>query len=85
MKLHNIFNRESTSVKVDDINEIDLVQDEKDEVINNICNWIKKHPEHLRLYIEIFTNTFGENKVLDETPDPETGLIVTENCLDLDI
>lgn len=85
MKLHNVFDRESTKVKVNDIDEIDLIQDEKDEVINNICNWIKRHPEHLRLYIEMFTNTFGENIILDETPDPETGLIVTENCLDLDI
>lgn len=47
------------SLNVDGIEEIDMTDEQRQEVIDKIFHWLKKHPDQLNYLLQDITETFG--------------------------
>lgn len=83
MEIHNISGCTAFSLDVDGKAEIDMDNNERADVIDNIYSWMMRHPDYLNLILQDLSNRFGEYKVLVEEPCECCGDIVTEMVLNL--
>lgn len=84
MIIHNVSGCVAFSLNVDGKEEINMSDDERMNVINNICDWMKRHPNKLNEILQGLTNKCGEYNVITSEPCECCGDIVDEMVLDLD-
>ena len=72
------------SLNVDGKEEIDMTNEERLEVIEEIYKWMKNKPEKKLNYIlQALTEYMGTYQVIDSTPCECCGDIITEETLNL--
>lgn len=84
MEIHNISGCTAFSLDVDGKAEIDMDNNERADVIDNVYSWMQRHPDNLNIILQNLSDSFGEYRVIDGRPCECCGDIVTETVLNLD-
>lgn len=84
MKLHHVTGCTANSLNVDGKEEIDLTNEERIAVIDEIHKWMVRHPECLNYIMQDLTGLYGESHFISDTPCECCGDYVEESILDLD-
>ena len=66
MKLDLVTGCICDSLNADGIEEIDMTDEHRQEVIDKICNWMKKNPQELNYVMQELIPCFGEYESDDE-------------------
>lgn len=84
MKIQNVSGCTSFSLNVDGKEEIEMTSEERLKVIDNIYEWMKRHPDDILNGILLdLTEAFGEYKTISQSPCECCGDYVEEYVLDL--
>lgn len=66
------------SLTADNVEEVNMTSEQRQDTINHICTWLQKHPEKLNEVMQCLIESFGESDI-SETPCACCGdFIVTE-------
>ena len=84
MEIHNISGCTAFSLDVDSKAEIDMDNNERADVIDNVYSWMQRHPDNLNIILQNLSDSFDEYRVIDGRPCECCGDIVTETVLNLD-
>lgn len=85
MKVHYVTGCTAFSLNVDGKEEINMSDEERLDVIENIYCWLKRHPDDLNVFLQIISKSFGEYNCISDTPCECCGDIVDEMILDLNL
>lgn len=84
MEIHNISGCTAFSLDVDGKAEIDMDNNERADVIDNVYSWMQRHPDNLNIILQNLSDSFGEYRIIDGRPCECCGDIITEKVLNLD-
>lgn len=84
MEIHNISGCTAFSLEVDGKAEIDMDNNERADVIDNVYSWMQRHPDKLNIILQNLSDSFGEYRIIDGRPCECCGDIITEKVLNLD-
>lgn len=68
MKLTLVRGCTADSLTADGIEEVDMTDDQRQEVMDYLCQWYKKHPEHLNGLLIYTIEDFYDNYESDDHP-----------------
>lgn len=85
MKISKITGCTTFSLNVDEKEEVDMTNEERLVVIDNICTWMKRHPEQLNYVLQGLTEYCGEYKTICSEPCECCGDTIDAMILDLNV
>lgn len=68
----------ANSLTADNVEEIDMTPEQKQDTINHICAWIQNHPEELNQVMQSMIEAFGDCDMSDTPCECCGDFIVTE-------
>jgi hypothetical protein len=68
MRLKKVTGCICDSLTADGIEEIDMTPEQRKEVIDKICDWLKKNPDQLNYVMQDFIETFADDCKHDPEP-----------------
>lgn len=66
MKLVKITGCVCDELSADEINEIDMTDEQRQETIDAICSWLKRNPDQLNYVMQDLIETFGDYEVSEK-------------------